>query len=403
MSDSGSLSSSAPLPNLLQLHRHRLKKTEDPATQFLSATFIIDHVHSLTPATAQKPYCELAVKQLKKLALASNPYAPAQHLLANLYISGIPGFQSTHTPSYSKAFQLYSSASKRDHVESIFHLGLCYEMGLGTPQSNSRALWNYRKAAVSNHPGAMFRLGTSLLYGSLGQAANPRDGVKWLKLAAKYATPQYPHALYELGMLHEKGVENVIWPDWNYLLQLLSKGAELGCVRCQRKLGEAFEYGALGCEVDPGRSVYYFGLAAEGGDLDAMFELGGWYLTGVHDPKTGFTLAQSYTEAHRWVLRAAEGGSRRAMKAMGYFREVGVGCDVSEVEARWWYNKAANTPDDPIDKDDAGGLLGKVSRLAAQDGKKPAKTKQNASKRAMPAAKIAKKKSGDGKKSCVIM
>ena len=120
----------------------------------------------------------------------------------------------------------------------------------------------------SNHPGAMFRLGMSLLRGELGQSKNPRYAVKWLKLAAKYANEKYPQALFELALLHDKGVHNVVWPDHEYLLELLTQGAALGHGPSQYKLGEAFEYGNFGAPIDPGRSVYYYSLAAANGNLE---------------------------------------------------------------------------------------------------------------------------------------
>ncbi|KAJ3138418.1 hypothetical protein HDU90_001382 [Geranomyces variabilis] len=345
-SEMGSINSqalaAASLPERMELMKIRVKKSKDRFHAFEAARFIVDNVQFLDKSE-QKANCELAIKQLKKLSIAG--LVDAQYLLANLYISGIPGFQEKHKADYSKAFNLYSSAAKKDHPEALFHVGLCYEQGAGVAQSNNRALHNYRKAAVSNHPGAMFRLGMCLLRGELNQSKNPRDGVKWLKLAAKYATEKYPQALYELALLHDHGVHNVVWPDHEYLIELLTQGAGLGHGGCQFKLGEAFEYGYFGVVVDPGRSVYYYSLAAANGNLEAMFELGGWYLTGASDPNTTFTLIQSDAEAHRWVSLAADGGLPKAMFAMGYFCEMGIGrgegVQPDPGAALEWYERAA--------------------------------------------------------------
>jgi hypothetical protein len=43
----------------------------------------------------------------------------------------------------------------------------------------------YRKAAIAQHPLAMYRLGLADLNGDLGQPRKPKDGVKWLKRAAE--------------------------------------------------------------------------------------------------------------------------------------------------------------------------------------------------------------------------
>ena len=96
-----------------------------------------------------------------------------------------------------------------------------------------------------------------------------------------------------------------------------------------------------------------------------MFELGGWYLTGASDVSTGFKLQQSDSESLRWVTLAADAGLPRAMFAMGYFLETGIGhdsmkSDVDESskkrnkkknksalkEAIEWYKKAADAGDE---------------------------------------------------------
>lgn len=77
-----------------------------------------------------------------------------------------------------------------------------------------------------------------------------------------------------------------------------------------------------------------------------MFELGGWYLVGSSDPKTDFVLPQSDLEAYKWVKRAAERDLPRAMFAMGYFCEMGIGHLRQDPDEAWkWYGKAAQAGD----------------------------------------------------------
>ncbi|TPX40205.1 hypothetical protein SeMB42_g06101 [Synchytrium endobioticum] len=337
-----SATQSAPLAERMDIMKAKARKAQTREAQFEGAKFMVENVQN-SPKADQKAFCEVAVKTLKKLA--QQQMAEAQYLLANLYVSGIPGFEDRHEPNYEKAVSLYASAAKQNHAEGLFHLGLCCENGVGTRQSSARALTYYRKAASSNHPGAMFRLGMSMLRGELGQARNYRDGVKWLKLSAKYATTKYPQALYELALLHDRGVAHVIFRDHEYVLELLIKAAELGHAPSQFKLGETYEYGHFGVKVDPGASIYFYSLAAAQGHLEAMFELGGWYLTGATDTETGFQLEQSYIESMRWVAAAAAQGLPRALFAMGYFYENGIGVDSDMTQAWLWYERAAQSGD----------------------------------------------------------
>ncbi|TKA71782.1 hypothetical protein B0A55_04310, partial [Friedmanniomyces simplex] len=78
--------------------------------------------------------------------------------------------------------------------------------------------------------------------------------------------------------------------------------------------------------------------AAAQGEHQAELALSGWYLTGAEG-----ILAQSDTEAYLWARKAAQaeppGG--KALFAMGYFSEMGIGCPASVEEARRWYGRAA--------------------------------------------------------------
>ena len=116
----------------------------------------------------------------------------------------------------------------------------------------------FRKAAVGLHPGAMYRLGTAELNGSVGLSRRPKEGVKWLKRSAEHATEEFPHALHELALLHERGIENIVFIDLDYAAELLAQAAELGYAPSAFKLGECYEYGKMGCPQDAALSIHYY-------------------------------------------------------------------------------------------------------------------------------------------------
>jgi hypothetical protein len=68
-------------------------------------------------------------------------------------------------------------------------------------------------------------------------------------------------------------------------------------------------------------------IAAQQDHRDACFALTAWYLVGSPG-----VLPQSDTEAYLWAKRAAEGGLAKAMYAVGYFLEVGIGCQQDTAE-----------------------------------------------------------------------
>jgi TPR repeat protein len=114
----------------------------------------------------------------------------------------------------------------------------------------------------------MFRMSTSLLKGELGQQTDSRDGLKWLKLAAKYANDQYPQALYDLAMLHDAGLKSLIWADHKYMIELLTRASELQHAPSQYLLGQAYEYGRYDQEKNPAKSVYFYSLAASNNHVE---------------------------------------------------------------------------------------------------------------------------------------
>ncbi|KAG0245220.1 hypothetical protein BGW41_002689 [Actinomortierella wolfii] len=318
----------------LELYRQNAKKTNDPELQFEFAAFMIDAGKPLEDAQTRTELFDEAMKLLRKLA--TNGHAESQHYLAECYASGF----AKGKPDFDKAFPLWVQASKHGHPDAAYRTGRCYDEGLGTRKDNARAVQFYRKAASANHPGAMWRLGVITLYGELGVQASPRDGVKWLKRAAQAATPEFPFALYELAQLHERGIENIVFVDPEYSVSLYSQAAELGHAASAFRLGECWEYGKLGCKQDPRLSIHYYTLAAQQEHPEACFALAAWYLVGSPG-----ILPQSDAEAYIWAKRAADKGLAKALYAMGYFTEVGIGPRKDAEQAIEWYKKAAQAGD----------------------------------------------------------
>ena len=65
---------------------------------------------------------------------------------------------------------------------------------------------------------------------------------------------------------------------------------------------------------------HFKNIAAQQNHRDACFALTAWYLVGSPG-----VLPQSDTEAYLWAQKAADNGLVKAMYAVGYFLEVGIG------------------------------------------------------------------------------
>lgn len=252
----------------LELYRANAKKTQDPDLQFEFAVFMIDASKSLpipklTPANvmdverAQEKREDLvreATALLKRLA--DRGHAPSQYFLADCYANGIGTVKNKQ--DFDRAYPMFVLAAKHGHPDAAYRAGTCCENGWGCRRESAKALGFYKKAAAALHPGAMYRLGIASLNGELGCSKNAKEGVMWLKRSAEHATAEFPHALHELALLHERGIDNVLFVDYEYAIELFAQAAELGYSPSAYKLGECYEYGRLGCPQDPALSIHYY-------------------------------------------------------------------------------------------------------------------------------------------------
>ncbi|PYI21683.1 HCP-like protein [Aspergillus violaceofuscus CBS 115571] len=339
---------SAPSSPVTQGELQRLQqmvkaKPNDRKTQLLFAqklveasTVLVDasRMDPKTKAKAREKYTMDGHKIVKKLVSAG--YADAQFYLADCYGQGQMGLQVDP----KEAFGLYYAAAKQGHAQSAYRVAVCCEIGQdeggGTKRDPFKAVQWYKRAAALGDPPAMYKMGMILLKGLLGQAKNPREGVAWLKRAADRADAENPHALHELALMYANGGNDVVARDEAYASQLFHQAAELGYKFSQFYLGNAYEYGLMGCPVDPRQSIIYYTHAAAQGEHQSELALSGWYLTGGEG-----ILQQSDTEAYLWARKAATAGLAKAEYAMGYFTEVGIGVVANLDDAKRWYWRAA--------------------------------------------------------------
>ncbi|KAG6835524.1 hypothetical protein H0H93_000558 [Arthromyces matolae] len=252
----------------LELYRANAKKTQDPDLQFEFAVFMIDASKSLpippsTPGNLlvveralekREDLIKEATSLLKRLADRGHP--PSQYFLADCFANGIGTAKGKQ--DFDKAYPLFILAAKHGHADAAYRAGTCCENGWGCRRESAKALTFFRKAAAAQHPGAMYRLGIAELNGELGLSKSPKEGVKWLKRSAEHATAEFPHAMHELALLHERGIDNVLFVDYEYSIELLAQAAELGYAPSAYRLGECYEYGKMGCPQDAALSIHYY-------------------------------------------------------------------------------------------------------------------------------------------------
>ncbi|KAG1843661.1 HCP-like protein [Suillus subluteus] len=288
----------------LELYHANAKKTQDLDIQFEFAS--IEKRDNLVHEATGLLKCQ-----------ADRGHPASQYFLADCYTNGLGTYKNRQ--DFDRAYPLFVLAAKHGHPDAAYRAGTCCENGWGCRRESAKALQFFRKAGAALHPGAMYRLGIAELNGGLGLSKRPCEGVKWLKRSAEHATAEFPHALHELALLHERGIDSVVFVDVEYTMELLTQAAELGYAPSAFWLGECYEYGKLGCPQDPALSIHYApnlivsasNIAVQQNHRDACFALTAWYLVGSP------------------ACKAVDAGLAKAMYAVGYLG-IGTPPDVSE-------------------------------------------------------------------------
>ena len=187
-----------------------------------------------------------------------------------------------------------------------------------------------------------------------GEHGIPEDDIQAVYWFAKAAEQGLPNAQLNLGGMYHIGAgvlkDNVQAVYW------FTKAAEQGEARAQFHLGVMYEKGE-GVLKDNVQAVYWFTKAAEqGGDRDyesrwytaclgecqsveqgyakAQFHLGVMY-------EKGEGVSEDDVQAVYWYKKAAEQGHTEAQSHLGTMYATGAGVIEDYVQAVYWYKKAA--------------------------------------------------------------
>ncbi|KAI4261789.1 MAG: hypothetical protein L6R42_003021, partial [Xanthoria sp. 1 TBL-2021] len=254
-----------------RLRQSTRRNPSDNQTQLLLAKKLVEAASVLaddggradakTTSKNRERFNSEAYKLVKKLI--QNGYPEASFYLGDCYSRGSLGLQT----DAKEAFSQYQSAAKAGHAQAAYRVAVCCEMGLeeggGTKRDALKAMQWYQRAATLGDTPAMYKMGVIQLKGLLGQPKNASAALSWLQRAAKQADEENPHALHELALLYESpnSIEG-LRKDEEHAKQLFFEAANLGYKFSQFRLGCAFEYGLLGCPIDPRQSIAWYSKAA---------------------------------------------------------------------------------------------------------------------------------------------
>ena len=123
--------------------------------------------------------------------------------------------------------------------------------------------------------------------------------------------------------------------DGNEALKWLIKMAENNDPDVLLKVGDIYNYGKYGININKANAFFWYEKSANQGNTDAMCELGEFYFN-------GYGVQKNQSKAFDWDKKAAELGNSRGQYRVGYDYEKGIGVFSNYAEAFKWYEKAAN-------------------------------------------------------------
>ncbi|KAF9909009.1 hypothetical protein EC991_009191 [Linnemannia zychae] len=284
--------------------------------------------------SGKKKLTQEAIYWIDRLAKEGQP--EAQFIRGIWYEDGLYG----NKKNADKALRCFQSASKGDFSAAHYKVAFYCEKR----KDNNKAVVLYKKAATHNDVPANHRLAMVYLFGEMGQSRNMKTGLQYLKRAASFATEAAPVAPYVLGQILAREYkqlsipDDIAFPDDGEALEWFKKAAELGYGPANFKLGSCYEYGTLGCTIDPYLSIEHYEQAVQAGDPtgEAEMALSGWYLSGAEN-----CFEADDALAFKYASKAAEKQLPKAQYAMGYYYEVGISVASDLGKAMEFYKLAA--------------------------------------------------------------
>ncbi|KAI9202840.1 uncharacterized protein BJ171DRAFT_162423 [Polychytrium aggregatum] len=320
--------------HLGRCHEHGIGTSVDTSQALGWYQKSVDQGH----ASASKNYFELSQLQSNKWD------REAQFHLGRCYEHGIGTSVDTsqalgwyqkavdqgHASASKNYFELSQLQSNKWDREAQLHLGRCFEHGIGTSVDTTQALSWYQKSADHGHPGAQYHLGRCFEHG-IGTSVDTSQALGWYQKAVDQG--------------HASAAKNYF--------ELLQRQSDERNVDAQYHLGRCFEY-AIGTPIDPVQALTWYQKAADRGHANAAtsyFELSQrqsnagnvdaqLHLGRCHEHGIGTSV--DTTRALGWYQKSADHGHPGAQFHLGRCHEHGIGTSVDTTRALGWYQKSAD-------------------------------------------------------------
>lgn len=300
----------------------------------------------------EQPDSEQASAWMQRAAEQGHPQA--QCAMGEMQLHGLNGAHDK-----LDALVWFAKAAQQGNARAQFALGSLLKNGAERVADTAIGL-----AAAGGEPEAQYVMGERYRHGS-GVAQNWFEACRWYQMAAeqgdaqaqcalagcyaegegvkkdlahafawyeKAAAQNLPQAQWNLGELYATGLPGVV-ADPKKATTLCKRAANAGFVPAQATLAALF---ARAKKHD--RAVHWWALAAEQGDLEALFNVGQSY-------RLGLGVEKDEAKAFAMLLKAAQGGLAAAQSRVGLAYATGEGAVLDPIEAAKWFELAARAGD----------------------------------------------------------
>ena len=226
-------------------------------------------------------------------------------------------------------------------TDTLLHIGLIYESGLGVPLNIDLARRYYERAAEQDETGMAYNFLGGTYMNDEETESNERKAVHYFQKAIELGNT---NAMFRISYYLHNG-KGGLQVDIPREIELLTEASKHGNHQATYRLGLLFEDNESGMAQNLELSVKYFQLAADNGILAAINKMGELYLFGEVIPAnltkaiSCFTAAseQGYGKASYWLGRLHTDGigqlEKDTQKAMNYYRKA---IEQGYEEAREW-------------------------------------------------------------------
>lgn len=276
--------------------------------------------------------------------------------LANAYYDGEDGYKNI-----SKSYGLYRKilAWEPDNCFVLNRIGNCFANGFGVVKNVDAAMKYYKKAADLGYAAAQYNYADGLLQAGDPRCIQwfekayengdadapfsialiykegkivPPDNAKVMEYYQKAADKGNKDAMNDLAFAYEEG--KLVPKDMGRGIMLMKKAAEAGSGTAANNVSIAYAQGE-GVERNMDAALEWAVKAAGLGNSGQLM----WFAISYFSGQNGF--GEDRKKALELFRIAAEGGDLYAMKNVGLCYDKGYGTEINKLDAVCWYEKAA--------------------------------------------------------------